>query len=176
MYSSLDSVTNKPGLKFLELLAVFNLYILHETKLDKSGGAYTYLISSYANTIDCIALPPSLLLWSRWIISCWWPEGTWLHLLGREDLNWNLIGISLVWSRKRCCHSLHWLTCSLGWRDAYSFTILNLSVRIWIAYLCIWMKDIVDSSLRSICFNLVIRLRCLILLLFFNRNVPWNLI
>ena len=58
---SRDMIINKPGIKFLELLSSFNLYVLHGTNLDKSRGLFTYISAQRASTIDYIAVTPELI-------------------------------------------------------------------------------------------------------------------
>ena len=59
--SSMDAIVNKFGLRFLELLSLFDLHVLHGTYYDISGGTFTYLSTCRASTIDYIAISPGLL-------------------------------------------------------------------------------------------------------------------
>ena len=59
--SSKDRVVNKFGLKLLKLLSLANLYLLHGTNLDITGGTYTYLSTHRASTIDYIAVSSDIL-------------------------------------------------------------------------------------------------------------------
>ena len=55
-----DRCINKPGLKLLELLSSFDLCVLHGSRYDASGGAFTYISAQRASTIDYIAISADL--------------------------------------------------------------------------------------------------------------------